>query len=893
MENKTRHLLTVLIMLCSLSSFGMEYGLRFKSHSFPANERTSLTLGTSPYKLDGEIAFGFEMGFYDPTRFGLICTATGNDGTTVSLVSSAVDGGYQPGIVINNHLHLIPVSFDATPSQPQHPIIILRRSDNKVIFVYNKERFTFPVDLSKTTSVDINFGKLQTQATVAPVEIQDIRIYQEAQNTHKWELRQHQGDSTADELKGVIAISNSPHWLIDEHIAWSKIYSLKTDEKIQTAFNPEKELFYIVSPKRITEYNPISDSSLHIEVAKDGRAMKYSNYLVYDSITDNLLSYSLDPKRISSFDFNTKQWINAVDTDIEPHFANHGYASDGTNSYLFGGYGFYMYHNNLVKLNMRTGEMEDITLHPLPDPRTSSSLCVANGKLYLFGGMGNSVGKQEIPSKHYFDLWEYDLDTMKGQKVWEMDSVSYDFLPSSSMYYVDRDSCFYFASTLFGGCMMSISPYKEGYEIVSNPIHSKMDFRDCVFNLYRSADAKDYYLVIDKRLNDFSHDYAIYQIAYPFSDALLFDTYLSSVKKEPSTGYWSWIIGVLLAIVAISCGYFVMSRRRNKQSYATPKIPTAPSTESPVINVSDPILPNNSPEAIAQQKEESDTIPTHIPSVDAVNPIEKTNVTVKEEPVNELQETSRTAYFNRSKSAISFLGTFEVKDINGVDITPKFTSRIRDLLIMLIVYSEKDEKGISYETLDEAIWFDKDEKSAKNNRNVYMRKLRVLLEEIGNMEIAYDKGYYRINACDVTIDYHEIMTRLHKTSNPDELSNRDLDEMIELLLNGPLLPSVTYEWLDDFKSNYTALSIQFLSHILERMSDSRDKELVYKIADTISHHDQLSEEAMAIKCRILTQQRMKGVAKNVYDAFCREYEKSYGEEYEVPFSKILQSDADE
>ena len=228
-----------------------------------------------------------------------------------------------------------------------------------------------------------------------------------------------------------------------------------------------------------------------------------------------------------------------------------------------------------------------------------------------------------------------------------------------------------------------------------------------------------------------------------------------------------------------------------------------------------------------------------------------------------------------------------MKDNDGADITPKFTARIKDLLIILVLYSEKDEKGVSYDTLDEAIWGDKDEKSAKNNRNVYMRKLRLLLEEVGNVEITYDKGYYRLEPKEGTIvDYHEIMQLLQNERSAGN-SAEDLDKTLELLLHGPLLPNFSCDWVDEFKSRFSSTAIQLLTRELERNSNSSDTDLTYKIAETISRHDMLSEEALMIKCRILTAQKMKGVAKNTYDAFCREYKKSYGEEYQVSFSSII------
>ena len=80
-----------------------------------------------------------------------------------------------------------------------------------------------------------------------------------------------------------------------------------------------------------------------------------------------------------------------------------------------------------------------------------------------------------------------------------------------------------------------------------------------------------------------------------------------------------------------------------------------------------------------------------------------------------------------------------MRDKNGEDITANFTKRTRNLLFILLLYSEKSAKGIEIHTLDEALWQEMNENSARNNRNVYMRKLRMLLESVGGIEVVNDK----------------------------------------------------------------------------------------------------------------------------------------------------------
>lgn len=42
-------------------------------------------------------------------------------------------------------------------------------------------------------------------------------------------------------------------------------------------------------------------------------------------------------------------------------------------------------------------------------------------ELYIFGGIGNNSGKQELSSHYYYDLHAINLKTMKSRKIWEAD----------------------------------------------------------------------------------------------------------------------------------------------------------------------------------------------------------------------------------------------------------------------------------------------------------------------------------------------------------------------------------------------------------------------------------------------------------------------------------------
>jgi hypothetical protein len=61
----------------------------------------------------------------------------------------------------------------------------------------------------------------------------------------------------------------------------------------------------------------------------------------------------------------------------------------------------------------------------------------------------------------------------------------------------------------------------------------------------------------------------------------------------------------------------------------------------------------------------------------------------------------------KSKSSIYLLGGFQVFDKEGVDITSAFTPTLKQLFLIVFLYTIKTGRGISTSKLNEILWFDK------------------------------------------------------------------------------------------------------------------------------------------------------------------------------------------
>ena len=240
-------------------------------------------------------------------------------------------------------------------------------------------------------------------------------------------------------------------------------------------------------------------------------------------------------------------------------------------------------------------------------------------------------------------------------------------------------------------------------------------------------------------------------------------------------------------------------------------------------------------------------------------------------------------HYDFSTNSICLFGGFTVRNKDGEDITSNFSPTLRKLLIALILYTVKYKQGILGEKLNQLIWDYKPEGTASNNRNVYISRLRTALEDVVGVTINTKNKFISISFADSTIcDYVEAM-RLHE--NPS--TSDDVNRLLSLLLNGKLLPNSNEEWIEEFKNEYTALTLSFLSSQLD--SDLVTDGIKLKIADTIALYDSLNEKALRARCTIYHASGNLGQAKEVYDTFCREYNTTIGEEYSISFKRIISS----
>lgn len=850
------------VLLCMVgkvdASSLYDYGLSLKSHSVPGIERTTLYLDDNqPFSIKNDFIISFQMYVRaNEHDFGTILHLHTNTNQFIRFSFVAGEERHFPALVLNEGIINInsPIEREKWLDVSLH----LRLKDNVIEIDYDNKKISAMAPLQGVKSVTALFGQMKEYLSdVAPIDLRNVTITQDGKQIREWKLWKHNDTVCYDEIEGAVARAIHPVWLIDNHIEWKLVHQAKIRGKLDVAFNAREALFYLVRSQSIDVLD--ENGTLQKEIAIRGGypAVEFPNHLLYDTLSNKLVSYYPKKGITSRFSFDTERWSNEIRNTEEASNYNHARTFNPADSsfYFFGGYGFYQYRNDLYRMKYSTNQIEQVEYERPLYPRYSAAMAIVGDELYIFGGRGNKYGKQELSSHYYWGLCAINLKNKQSRIVWQKNQPQEEgTIMASTMYFEPSDSSFYAVSTNKGGVLWKISMKDSVYSEVSKPIYNESTYQDSDFSLYTSPSHGKLFLVLDKILSNHTHELAIYSINMPLVNEV--DIRQSTAGESINNRWYLYAIGILLLLVLAGFVLYCFKYNdKNKKAPATKK-----GTEKTVATTGKVQGQSDVPE--------SKTIP-------------------KKEWMQESETifTETVNYYDRSRASISLLGCFNVRDKDGNDITSNFTPRLKHLLILLILYTEKNAQGILASKTTEILWPEKEETAARNNRNVNLRKLRVLLESIGDMEVMIENNFLRIKwGTGVFCDYHTLITctKQFEQEKSEELLNR----ILEILLYGPLLPNTILDWLDDFKDDYSSYSIDLLKNLLDIEISRNHQDMIIRLADIMFLHDPLNEEALAAKCSVLVTQGKKGIARNLYDRFCKEYHDSMGETYKVPFADL-------
>ena len=471
-------------------------------------------------------------------------------------------------------------------------------------------------------------------------------------------------------------------------------------------------------------------------------------------------------------------------------------------------------------------------------PRYLSAMGAENEDyLLIMGGYGNQSGKQEESPGNFYDLYRLNLKTGKCAKLWEFvnDRQHFTFgnsmivdTPSNSVYALTYNNDRY--NTFVYLSRFDIQTRQPVQEVMSDSIvYNFLDIHSYC-DMFLHKETSSIYAVVLQEKEPGISKVEFYKLAFPpLSREDILPHQTGGMKPVVLI---SGILAGLLCLIGGSI-WLLHSKRKRK------------------VNV----------------------------SVGPVATEEVKDRLVEEEPTEQ------------KVSSVLLLGGFQIFDKQGGNITGDFTPTLKQLFLFLLLNTIKNGKGTTSQCLDETFWFDMSKSSASNNRNVNIRKLRLIIEKIGDINIANKNGYWYLNlGKDVTCDYQEVMRLLDQIKDKDTITDKKIiNKIISLASAGALLPNVSAEWIDEYKSAYYVLLTEILLSVVNRPDIKEDSRLLLKISDVILLVDNIDEDAIRTKCRVLYQMGQKGLSKQSFDKFCIEYERLLNAKPDFSYDDIINS----
>jgi len=652
--------------------------------------------------------------------------------------------------------------------------------------------------------------------------IRDINIHSlNNQLIYSWDMGRHQNAEIFDIVKGQKAVTQNGIWEIDKHTHWKKISEIKIKgENPQTAFDENDGRVFIVKDNFIYEYN-IAENRMHTLHFQHGNPhSSLTNNLIYNPIQNNLISYHVGRKEFSIFDFNSNLW------------------SQNPQTYLINA----MQHNSLIASD--------------------------HNELITFGGYG----------EHRYNavLTKYNLS---DESLVSKD-LSNDIEPRylSSATYCGNGNLYILGGY---GCKSGI---QDGFTRNYYDLHLiNTDSMSC--RKIWQFDENDLFVTFSQSMVIDQTERYIYALEYDNDKRNTFIRLVRFGMDAPEKVVFADSIPYKFHDVGSFCNLF-LNKKSNEFIAITSFLEGG---ETTVGIYSLPFPPLNASDLIQEKETKfswllwggiTGLIILSIILIFVVRYRSKNKShTTEEFDYDANEQPSRI-----QSPAIYLLGGFQIIDKEENDITGKFTSVLKNLFLCILLKTLQDEKGVTSRSIEETLWRFMDQNSAINNRNVNMRKLRLLLQSLGDVSIINENNYWRLEGNSVYCDYKRIL-QLLKELKTGRYNN--INEALDLILSGSLLPATQDAWVDVYKSEYSNQVTEVLTELSSKPEIKSDLKILLKTANAMLVLDNIDENAIALKCYALYNLGKKGLALKAFENFCAEYKKILNTNPNINFQTII------
>ncbi|MEO6522919.1 MAG: galactose oxidase [Mucilaginibacter sp.] len=855
--------ISLLLAFCVQQTYSQNQGLRFSGQNNPIQDnRTSLDLSPdAPLCLKNDFELAFKINFLpnSKTYFGYIVRVIDNRSRNIDLMMYDPEGKKSKNvrIIIGEKFSNIEFNLDSNHLYNQWNRFKLkfdRKRNTLTVYVNDKALSENSTDLRNADCFKMLFGanlynKFRT-TDVPDMRIKDIQLSENGKPTHHWPLDEINGNIATDKIQNVKAKVANPVWIKSMHYNWEQVSSFEVKGNASVGFNPKTEQVYIISTNALYSYS-VNDNGLKNTEYKSGSyTLLQGNQSLYDTISGKLYNINIDKNKVTAYSFVTQKWdAEVLDNGRVTQFwhANKFISDVDQSLYVLGGYGELKYKKLVQKSDFSSKPwavlLVDSTVF---GPRYLAALgqSAHTGNAYIIGGYGSLSGLQMLNPRNYYDLVKFNVKTRQFNQVYKFSYPGNDFAFANSLIIDTKSNEFYgliFPNQKFKSNLQLIKGTltKPEYQIVGNSIpYHFYDIRSFADLYYCPASKK--LVAVTLFRTDNQTEVKIYTIGFP----------PNMLQVKNMAGGKPWLTYLLYAgatLVLLGGLYFVGRRFKTKKP-----------------NKHHGTTPTNAKANEPAKQQETTAVETREAIGDYAN----------NQPLPQ-------------KSSVFLFGNLQVFDAEGNNVSRLFTPLLKELFLLILIYSIRRKTGVSSEKLNEILWFDKSKKDALNNRSVNIAKLKTILEKIGNCELSKTTGYWKIEIDhnQAHVDYRQYLSLI---DTKQVLDKQKIQSLFALIQRGSILLDTDYEWLDEFKTEVTNEVINRLLLFARSVNMADDPEILIQTTNHIFHFDPVNEDAMQIQCKVLALLGKHSVSKHVYEKFVKEYKNIYNEDYNRSFHSIIE-----
>ena len=839
-------LISIIVLLVVLKSNANEHrGVFFKSKEVSLESRTGIDITEAgSIRYQNRFSIEFDILFRDlDERYGYVLQLKEkNDGHQFDLIYN-IDGRFPDLFIV---LDKKETNLQMALSREQIELVnrwhkfrlTVDAVSGEVAMTFDGKTVTDKIDIPASSELEWTFGIVDRYGfeidEVPPMSVRNIRFFDQNNLKYFWPLDYTFGTFVKDSVEGKVAEIINPAWVIEQHYTWNQVRTFEFPELPQIAFNKNSETFYFVEHRQgITKFS-LNERKVTTITYQSGNPFYEEAQQVFFDKNEHLRTYSKYKKLAPVFDEASRSWNNNYDTlAFLPRYWHHNSLLDPTDGAFMaiGGYGFFTYFNTIRKLDERTKTWQELKLKgELFEPRYLASLGQSpkdSNVYYLFGGVGNKTGKQILGKEFYYDLYKIDFGADTISKVWALDKIADEsYTPVNTMIVNEKQNCFYTLCFSHSNNETALQLLKADLD---HPVYKFIGSK-IPYTFYDITSFADLY-------NWQTHNKILALALHKTTDGK-FKVNIYSLNYPPSEtelipagemesrefllAYWG-----LGALVLLLAGAVLIINRKTKKSKSK--------LQKPTFN----LVPD---EAYSDE--------------------------------------------GTLQGRIFTFGGFQVFDRNGKDITYRFSPTVKELFLLIFLNTIDRNTGISSKKIQEILWPDKSEHNAKNNRGVNIKKLRSILEDVGDITISYDGNNWRMSHNeDVFCDLEYV--KEYSRNGFDISRMTEFNTMMSILRRGNFLVNTETEWLDRWKDDISGRIVNRLEEVCELLDVRESEKELLEITDVLFTFDQMNEAALELKCNILYQQGKHSLAKEIYNHYIKLYSNLYNEDFGRSFKELV------